>query len=160
MTDEQKAVLDSVFQRYGRECTEWSQNVNVWATRADQLDTINGVKSQDRRTADKIAQLEKIVEALKVYRISLCERYGELTTAPTVPLVRLCRKRGLYGDNKIYYYLEEYTRNIETGERIKVDTTTFTGKQRHEAIAAYREYVKAHPGIECEMDIEKHSWER
>ena len=158
MTPDQDKSLKDLFSRYGHPSTEADIRISGYLLRPDQLDTIAWVKDYDQTAERTIQELEEKIRQLKVYRIALAERYNYLATAPTAPVVRLTRRKTYEG--KVFYYLTIYERNLLDGKEVKTNSTTFPGKERHKAIAAYNDYVQAHPGIVAEMDIEKRGWER
>lgn len=158
MTPEQNRTMQELFQRYGSPAREADIRISGYLLRPDQLDTIARVKDYDQTAERTIQELEEKIRQLKVYRIALAERYNYLATAPTAPVVRLTRRKTYEG--KVFYYLTIYERNLLDGKEVKTNSTTFPGKERHKAIAAYNDYVQAHPGIVAEMDIEKRGWER
>ena len=158
MTPEQGKALKDLFSRYGHPSTEADIRISGYLLHPDDLDTTARVKDYDQTAERTIQELEKKIRQLKAYRIALAERYNYLATAPTVPVVRLTRRKTYEG--KVFYYLEVYSRNLLDGKEVEASSTTFPGKERHKAIAAYNDFVKAHPGIAAEMDIEKRSWER
>ncbi len=158
MTPDQDKALKDLFSRYGHPSTEADIRINGYLLRPDQLDTVGRVQSYDQSAARLVEELEEKIRQLKVYRIALAERYNYLATAPTAPVVRLTRRKTYEG--KVYYDLITYNRNLLDGQEVKTSSTTFPGKERHKAIAAYNDYIKAHPGIAAEIDIEKRSWER
>ena len=158
MTPEQNEVMQELFQCYGVPSTEANIRINRYLLRPDQLDTVDRVQIYDQGAARLIEELEGKITQLKLYRVALAERYNYLATAPTAPVVRLTRRKTYEG--KVYYDLITYSRNLLDGKEVKTSSTTFPGKERRKAIAVYNDYVKAHPGITAEIDIEKRSWER
>lgn len=158
MTPEQNETMQELFRRYGSPFTEADIRISGYLLRPDQLNTTAQVKDYDHTAERIIQELEEKIRQLKVYRIALAERYNYLATAPSVPVVRLTRQKTYEG--KVFYYLEVYSRNLLDGKEVKTSSTTFPGKERHKAITAYNDYVKAHSGIVAEMDIEKRGWER
>ena len=158
MTPDRDKALKDLFSRYGHPSTEADIRISGYLLRPDQLDTTARVKDYDKSAERIIQELEEKIQQLKAYRIALAERYNYLATAPTVPVVRLIRQKTYQG--RVFYYLTTYERNLLDGKEVKTSTTTFPGKERHKAIAAYNDYIKAHPGIAAEIDIEKRSWER
>lgn len=158
MTSGQNKALKDLFSRYGHPSTEADIRITGYLLHPGDLDTTARVKDYDQSAERIIQELEAKVQQLKVYRIALAERYSYLATAPTVPVVRLIRRKTYEG--KVYYDLMTYNRNLLDGREVKASTTTFPGKDRHKAIAAYNDYVKAHPGITAEIDIEKRRWEK
>ena len=158
MTSEQNKALKDLFSRYGHPSTEADIRVTGYLLHPGDLDTTARVKDYDQSAERIIQELEEKIRQLQVYRIALAERYNYIATAPTVPVVRLTRQKTYEG--RVFYYLTTYERNLLDGKEVKTSTTTFPGKERHKAIAAYNDYIKAHPGIAAEIDIEKRSWER
>lgn len=158
MTPEQDKALKDLFSRYGHPAREADIRITGYLLHPGDLDTTARVKDYNKSAERIIKELEEKIQQLKVYRIALAERYNYLATAPSVPVVRLTRQKTYEG--KVFYYLEVYSRNLLDGKEVKASSTTFLGKERHKAIAAYNDYVQAHPGIEAEMDIEKRGWER
>ena len=126
------------------------------------------LKSYDSMAAEDINDLLREIELLKSYRAAIVERYSELLTAATVPVISLRRHKDSY-TNKVFYYLEQITRYLDEPSRhgsVKTtytdhvdNTTTYEGKARREAIQAFEAYKKAHPGIIAILDIEKARWE-
>ena len=158
MTPEQNGAMQELFQCYGVPSTEADIRITGYLLHPGDLDTTARVKDCDQSAECIIQELEAKVQQLKVYRIALAERYSYLATAPTAPVVRLTRRKAYEG--KVYYDLITYSRNLLDGKEVKTSSTTFPGKERRKAIAVYNDYVKAHPGITAEIDIEKRSWER
>ena len=125
----------------------------------DDMESADRILYYDKRTLEDIKTLEKEIETLKEYRLLLAERYNLLETAPTAPVITLKREKSYY-ENKVYYYLIESKKYLETGKEVQVNSTKYPGAERKQAINAYNEYVKAHPGIIAVMDIAKGKWER
>jgi hypothetical protein len=167
MTD----TLKDVFKR-NREC--YSSDSVTHTIRAFYVDPQSvhepeRLKNYDSMAAEDINDLLSEIELLKQYRAAIVERFGELATAATVPVIRLRRRKDSY-TNKVFYYLEEITRYLDepnTQSRVKTpytdridNSTKYEGKARRDAIQAFEAYKKAHPGIIAELDINKASWER
>lgn len=159
MTQTQEKVLQDLFTRYGNPSTECDSKISIYLTAPDALNELNKVLYYDGKAIDYITELENKIEQLKAYRLALAERYNYLATSPTQPVVKLKRERRYY-DNKVYYYLITYSRNILDGIETETSSTKYNGQERYKAIAAYKAYIKAHPGIVAEMNIEKSKWER
>lgn len=137
---------------------EYSRAHNIHLVSPNQLDTLDRITQHDRWTADYIARLTEELENLKSYRLALADRYNELSTMPYT--LRLsCNRRKRYHDNKVYYTVK-LTRHYQDGTENDELTETFPGTERRAALARYAELQKSHPGIDCELDIEKRSWER
>ena len=164
MTEEQTALMNKLFTRYYGHLDEISDaRVNIHVFRPDTLDDLDRISRADATAQGYIDDLNERIRQLNAYRQCLYERYNEVATAPTVPVVKLIRRRyGGYGKDahKILYDLKIYTRNLNDNKEVETHCTTYPGTERNKAIAAYKAYVKAHPGIAAEMDIEKGRWER
>ncbi len=59
----------------------------------------------------------------------------------------------------IFESTAESRRNLDTGAETETERTTYPGTMRSQALKDYAAYVKAHPGIIAEKDIEKSKWE-
>ncbi len=112
----------------------------------------------DKEAASTIARLKKYISDLTKWRQLYAERYNELCTLPSVPMVKLIRLRD-YRANRVIYTLTT-CRRFEDGHEIDVKSTNYEGKNRKQALADFYSYVKEHPGIIAEKDVEKKSWER
>lgn len=154
MTAKQKDALGCLFERYGRQQEDVNQTVNIYLMDPQTVQEMDRLQRQDQSAAQSIERLSELLEGLEAYRIACAERYAYLATAPTVPGVRLKRERD-YRGNKVFYVLTTFRRDLNTGGEVVEARTSYPGAQRWEAIAAYREYVKDHPGILAEMDIKK-----
>ena len=106
-----------------------------------------------------IEELSHKINQLTAYRLSLTERYNFLETALTVPVVRLIRERDYY-NKKVHYYLCTLRRFDDSGIDVEESRRQYPGIERNNAICDFRAYVKAHPGIIAEMDIEKQRGEK
>lgn len=106
-----------------------------------------------RRCRAMIAQLEQ-------YQVLLFNRVQELETAPYHYRVTLKRERR-WADSKVTYHLiAEKIYDAPGIDPVQTARTTFPGKERHAALAAFANYQKAHPSIEAVLDIAKGNWER
>ena len=125
----------------------------------DNMETASDILRRDKWTLDHIKDLEREIDLLKEYRLLLAERYNYLESAATAPVIMLKREKSYY-ENKVYYYLIESKRILDTGKDIQVNSTKYPGSERRQAIADYNAYIKGHPGIIAIKDIEKGKWER
>lgn len=157
MTTEQKTTVSELFTRFGNPCDTIEPKIYGFFSSPDSILNPSDMPRHDKRAEQMIAECQRMILKMEAYRIALAERYNALLTAPSIPVVRLERYNGYSG---IVYYLRVFRRYAETGEQYETECQTFTGKDRSKAIKAYREYVKAHPGITAELDIEKRPWER
>lgn len=145
------------YSRYGIQTNEYNHEVWIYGRRPADIYKLDVLQDEDKRSADKIAELESLIDCLKQHRQAIAARYQELSTAPTVPVITLKLTKTSY--NGIRYTLTEYRQYLD-GTRTEISHTTYSGKERHKAIADFNAAVKAHPGITAEMDITKGRWER
>lgn len=149
--------LADLYNRHTSGMAEYDHHVYLYGKDPAAMLSLRDLESADRRAADDIRRLESYAEALKQYRISIAKRYQTLSTAATVPVITLKRTNSsCYG---IRYTITNYRQYLD-GTRAEISHTTYSGKERHKAIAAFNAAVKAHPGITAEMDIAKGRWER
>ena len=163
MTPEQTAALNELFTSYGSPVKKYERRIWLVHTHPDNLHTLKDISMADAGAAADMEELNEILTNLAAYRQALCERYNAVATAPKAPVVRLRRHRSpgwRREPSKVFYYLETFERNLNDGAEVKTSSTTYPGTERRKAIADFQAYVKAHPGIESEMDIEKPKWER
>lgn len=158
MNPEETAQLEKLFTRYGSPSKEAEIRIHHYCTRPDQIDTLDRITWQDRAAAETLKALDAASAQLRAYRAALFERYNQIATAPTIPVVKLLREKH-WKDSKVYYHLIVTRRDPATGHETETARTTYPGTKRREALAAFAEYVKAHPGIHAEKDIAKKSWE-
>lgn len=137
---------------------EYSRTHNIHLVNPSQLDTLERITKHDRWTADYIARLTEELENLNAYRRALADRYNELSTMPYT-LHLTCKRRKHYHDNKVYYTVK-LTRHYQDGTENDELTETYPGTERRTALARYAELQRTRPGIACELDIDKASWER
>lgn len=70
----------------------------------------------------------------------------------------LIRNKGWH-DKRVTYTMR-LVRAYEDGHEDTEQETKYPGTERRAAIAAFEAMQKQCPGIECNMDISKRSWER
>lgn len=136
---------------------EYSRVHNIHLISPTQLDTLDRITHHDRWTADYITRLAEEIENLNAYRRALADRYNELSTMPYT-LHLTCKRHHNYS-GKILYTVK-LTRIYTDGTKTDELTETYPGTERRTALARYAELTKTHPGIPCELDIKKRSWER
>jgi len=159
MTDENKALLSEMFQRYGKPNNEAQIDLHGYFLTADDIKDTARIQRFDENADRLIRECQTAIARLTSYRIALAERYGFLSSAPSVPVIRLERDRNTY-DGKVYYFLRFLRRFLEDGTEVEERKEKYPGTERQKAIADYNAYVKAHPGITAEMDIAKKHWEK
>ena len=145
------------YSQYGRETDVYKHELYLYGRRPGAIYDLDELQLEDKRSADKIAELESLIDCLKQHRKAIAARYQELSTAPTMPVITLKRTNTRYGG--IQYTITHYRQYLD-GTRAEISHTTYSGKERHKAIADYNAAVKAHPGITAEIDISKGRWER
>ena len=125
------------------------------------LQTVKDCQRQDERLARYIEDLERELETLKDLRMDNFRRMQHLYSLSWTPMVKLTRERRYYRDGKVFYYLTTWKVYDDPAlEPEQVSRQEYPGTARRQAIADYHAYVKSHPGIRAEMDIEKARWER
>ena len=152
-TSEKLKILFS----YSHGC-EYKPTFHIYHTHPNKHNTAKEVLQADERAARDIKELQIAIDNLKEIRAALAARYNELATMPYTYTLELKRDHGYRGSHISYIIriLKVYE-DKSTAEELH---ETFPGKDRHKAIARYKELAKSHPGITCIMDIEKSRWER
>ena len=144
-----------LFQRWGRPSTEARIEIRDYLLHPDQL-TTKDIRHYDESAARTIQEMEDAVEALRGYRQALAARYAELSAMAYSLRLDLIRDRGWKGPVTYRLHLVRvYADSHEEREWSK----DWPGNERHKALKAYREELKARPGIETRCDIEKKRWE-
>ena len=159
MTEHDNDILDTLFSRYGRSADDAEIRLYGFLRRPAALDDVKQIMMYDKSAASLIDDCRRTIEQMTAYRKALQERYNYLASAPTVPVVRLTRRRDSY-TNKVFYDLTLFRRYIDTGKETRESNTVYPGTERSKAISDYKAYLKDHPGIIAEMDIKKGKWER
>lgn len=124
------------------------------------IDTVERAVYWGNSAADHIRQCEAMIEQLRNYQTMIYERVQELSTAPYYHRVTLLRERRYY-EKKVYYHLiVEKVFTVPGIRPVEIQRTNYPGTERREALKAFADYQKTHPGIEAVLDIEKAKWER
>ena len=137
---------------------EYNLRVNDYIIHPDKLDTPERVAYYDRSAAGTIQRMEEYIEALRGYRQALAARYAALASMPYGYRLDLIRRRGW--SNKRVTYTVSLVREYQDGHEEAEEITTYSGAQRREAFKAFEALKQSRPGIACNVDIEKRSWER
>ena len=122
-----------------------------------QLATAKDISYRDTRTAEEIAFLEDVLQALRDYRKDLAARYGALDTMAYTRALKLERIPHWKGNIE---YIVTITRHYSGKTNVQELRESFPGKERKKAFDRYNVLLKKYPGIHNEMDIEKRSWEK
>ena len=120
---------------------------------------LEDVQSYDKSAQQDIQALETMIADLKEYRQDLANRYSALSVMTYTYKLSLTRERRYYRDNKVFYYVRLFKVLADGGEVLESEET-FSGTERHKAIALFEQMKKERPGIETVKDIEKARWER
>lgn len=112
----------------------------------------------DKRAAENIARLQRMIEDLQQYRRDMAERAAYLVSTQPTRSAELKRRRDAWG-KKVYYYFTEWD-TFPDGTRQRVSVKTYDGTDRHKAIADAKEYQRTHTGIAVSVDIAKGKFER
>lgn len=113
----------------------------------------------DSMARQNIAYLEGVIKQLKDYRVQVAKRAALLETAPYNLRLSIVRRRPWRTDPVTYsitisrIYLDESIRPLE------ILRETYPGKERHKALARFKELQKQYAGIETVVDLEKGKWE-
>lgn len=143
--------------RYGSPAETGEIRFSIYLTDPAKLATAKDISYRDTRTAEEIAYLENVLQALRDYRKDLAARYGELETMPYTRLLKLERHPHWKGNIE---YIVTITRQYSDKTDVQELLEVFPGKERKKAFDRYNALLKQYPGIHNEMDIEKRSWEK
>lgn len=105
--------------------------------------------------AQQIKDLHAAIETLQAYQQLLYDRAQKIVSAPWHKELRLDRRKNFCTGKVTYYLLMLKVYDTEGICPETIEETTFTGQERHKAIAAYKAALKNHPGIIAEMSISK-----
>lgn len=143
--------------RYGSPSDSAEIRCNIYLVDPAKLATAKDISFRDTRTAEEIAYLENVLQALRDYRKDLAARYGELETMPYTRLLKLERHPHWKGNIE---YIVTITRQYSDKTDVRELYEVFPGKERKKAFDLYNALLKQYPGIHNEMDTEKRSWEK
>ncbi|MBQ9269687.1 MAG: hypothetical protein IJ206_09255 [Oscillospiraceae bacterium] len=136
-------------------------NHYIYLRNPKSLYTVKDCQYQDSRYAQYISDLERELETLRNLRQENFQRMQYLYSLMYTPMVKLRRERRGLRDGKVFYYLEEWkVYEDSTVKPEQISRKEYPGTARRQAISDFHAYVKSHPGIQAEMDIEKGRWER
>lgn len=159
MTQEQTAIMNDFFTRYGHPSKDQEILLTGYFVRPDTITDTKQIEQFDHCASQLLSEIQEAQKCLQAYRFALAEQYNRLETAPKIPCVRLRRRKDSYS-NKVFYYLDTYLLNLDNGAETDTKTKTYPGSDRWQAIKDYQQYLKDHPGIKAEMHIGKSRWER
>ena len=136
------------------------EELRVWAYLLSPaaIHTMDSLQHYGKSAARAIAEAQAMIAKLEAYQMQLYDRAQQIAAAPWHTELLLQRERCF---DTIRYYLD--IRRVYDAPGIDPETlerTTYPGKERSKALKAYRDYIKTHPGIVANMDIERRQWER
>ena len=134
--------------------------VRCYLISPDTIDTIERAVYWGNSAAEHIRECEAMVERLKEYQQLIYKRVQELATAPYHHRVSLIRERR-FRESKVFYYLiVEKVYDAEGIRPVEISRANWAGRDRLEALKAFEDYKRSHPGIEAVKDIDRAAWER
>lgn len=138
------------------------RRVSAYLSNPSELDTVERCAYYDGIAARYIAEMEAEIAEMKQYRAALYERMQKLYSTPYTLKITLDReKRWNDAGKRVIYHLNIWQVPIDpTMKPQLIENTNYAGTERAAAIKAYKAAVKAHPGVDCELNIEKSRWER
>ena len=137
---------------------ERQEHIWLYMLQPSRRSSLEDLQQSDRRAAEDIARLQRMIDTLQQYRRDMAERAAYLvSTQPTRSAV-FKRRRDAWS-KKIYYDFSEYD-TYPDGTRQRVSLRTYEGTDRHKAIADVKQYQRTHTGTAVTFDIEKSKWER
>lgn len=155
----QENVLDSFFSRYGSASDTAEHTIHLFARKASDYHKEADVMRAIERTTEDIACLEKYIACLKAHQKQLVDQYNYLATSPVRKKIRLERKKNTW-TNKVLYYIVYLDVNLNDLSEVETSRTTYTGKERKQAIDDFNHLVACNPGYISEKDIDIPAWER
>lgn len=135
------------------------RRVSAYIRNPAELDTVERCAYYDAYAARYIAEMEAEIEEMKQYRAAVYERMRKLYSTPCTLKITLDREKRL--NDKVIYHLNIWQVPIDpTIKPQLIENTNYAGTERAAAIKAYQAAVKAHPGVDCELNIAKGLCER
>ncbi len=154
-------TLKSLFSRYGSPSSEMNETKHFYFTRADHIESIEHVQSEDKKAVNTINELLELAELLKEYRKTLFERAQEFLTAGYAMQLKITRNIDCWNDNKKFYVIEVLKiLDLKNAEPVTILQETYEGKERHTALKRFEQLKKLYPNIETIKNIEKRSYEK
>ena len=147
----------NLLMRYGSVQDSGETRVYIHAMNPGKLTTPEDIAYRDKRAAEDIAQLERIIEDLKDYRTALAARYGELETMPYTRQLKLERHPHWKGHIE---YIITITRSYNDKTNVEELREVYAGKDRKQAFTRTQELLKQYPGIPYIQETDKRSWEK
>lgn len=160
MTDRQTELFTELFKKYGSYIEEYNtKTIYIHAEHPKKIKTTAEIEKRIKQSIEDIKTLEYYIEMLQAYNASLIDRYNFLSCCNYAKVIKLKRERR-YNDNKVFYFLYEINRNLDTEQEEILNTIKYTGKERKEAIKAYEKLCKENPNCIYIFDIKKGRFEK
>lgn len=137
---------------------EWQEHIWLYMMQPSRRTSIEDLRQSDRRAAEDIARLQCMIDTLQQYRRDMAERAAYLISTPPTRSAELTRRRDIWANKVFYDFLVWDT--YPDGTRQRVSQKTYSGIDRHKAIADAKQYQRTHTGIAVTMDIAKPKYER
>lgn len=154
-------TLENLFSRYGSPSSEMNETKHFYFTRADHIESIEHVQSEDKKAVNTINELLEFAELLKEYRKTLYDRAQEFLTAGYAMQLKITRNIDCWNGNKKFYVIEILKiLDLQNAEPVHVLKETYEGRERHAALKRFEQLKKLYPNIETIKNIDKRSWEK
>ncbi len=154
-------TLENLFSRYGSPSSEMNETKHFYFTRADHIESIEHVQSEDKKAVNTINELLEFAELLKEYRKTLYDRAQEFLTAGYAMQLKITRNIDCWNGNKKFYVIEILKiLDLQNAEPLHILKETYEGKERHTALKRFEQLKKLYPNIETIKNIDKRSWEK
>ena len=148
---------ESLFRPYGSPSDEGRVNITGYLLRPDKLEEEDRIAYYDQSAARLIEACEATAAALREYRQALARRYTTLAAMPYTYRLELKREKAWHGS---VTYCLRLLRVYADGHTTEERSQTYPGPKRHQALKDYQAALKARPGIDALLDIQKGKWER
>lgn len=130
----------------------------LYAYDSSRTTSMKSLKQRDRDAARAIEDAKNLIREAKAYRLSLADRARELQEMRFHARATLKREKSIWTGKVSYTLLTEKV--YEDGTTETLERSTFEGRERHKAIAAFNALKKEFSGYEFVEDIAKAGWER
>ncbi len=154
-------TLENLFSRYGSPSSEMNETKHFYFTRADHIESIEHVQSEDKKAVNTINELLEFAELLKEYRKTLYDRAQEFLTAGYAMQLKITRNIDCWNGNKKFYVIEILKiLDLQNAEPLHILKEIYEGKERHTALKRFEQLKKLYPNIETIKNIDKRSWKK
>lgn len=125
--------------------------------RPDKLDTLERITANDKTAQQIIQAAQQLIQDLQSYRADLYARYAELNAAQMIYDIHIQLLRHTdYYVKKVYFTVCVFKGYRKSGKPFeKIINERYEGRERHKAIARYKELQKQYPQAIAKNNIEK-----